>query len=642
MNLRSIFTLLFFLALDAVCAQTDYGEHQPYSSYWFVDELLKWHKDTDPHAKFNVSHTPLAGRFIDAATQIDPALSTEPSITSLVASHPTSNHPSQGFQTVQQYAFPYWQYIDYFVQWGGSAGEGIIVTPAVPWIDAAHRNGVKILGTVFFPPVVYGGKKEWVREMLQKNETGDFPVADKLLEVAEYYGFDGWFINQETTGLGKTDADHMQDFLAYYQRKSNGKFQVMWYDAMIEDGRVIWQEELNHHNEMYFQKGDQKMSDILFLDFGWSATQLEDSHKKALELGRSPWQLYAGIDVQQRGYRSYVPWENLYQYEKPYSTSISLYWPNSTFDLAKDKEPETVYREEQKFWSGTVFDKEDQGKATRDWKGFSKYFPARSVINTLPFVTHFNYGLGRFYNEEGRQLSGKEWHNLSNQDLLPTWQWNVDTTRVGITFDFNESYTGGSSLRIDLRSAQEEVYIPLYKTNLALQGGEKFELAAKGSAALKLSLVFLDGTTKDYPVKPGTGWNVYRELVGKIKNKKIAKMGIKVSGNKGDRLYLGKLGIINKRPEAISKPVIAFESFIKGDQAELYLHIKGDEKSVCHNIYKLNPGGNKTWLGQARGDYYYLPMVEKDNGRQYTTLQVISVAADGTRSKPAGQKLYWK
>ena len=48
------------------------------------------------------------------------------------------------------FAFNYWQYTDLLVFWGGSAGEGIILAPNPGVIDAAHRNGVPVLGTIFF------------------------------------------------------------------------------------------------------------------------------------------------------------------------------------------------------------------------------------------------------------------------------------------------------------------------------------------------------------------------------------------------------------------------------------------------------------------------------------------------------------
>lgn len=43
---------------------------------------------------------------------------------------------------------------------------------------------------------------EWLDTFLSQEKDGSFPLADKLIEVAEIYGFDGWFINQETEGTG--------------------------------------------------------------------------------------------------------------------------------------------------------------------------------------------------------------------------------------------------------------------------------------------------------------------------------------------------------------------------------------------------------------------------------------------------------
>lgn len=623
-------------------SQEKYASHQPYASYWFIEQLLEWNMEADPSAKFNVSHVALRERFIDTGTQLNAQSRKEPSIVSLVASHPTSNHPSQGFQTVEQYAFPYWQYIDYFVQWGGSSGEGIVVSPTVPWIDAAHRNGVRVLGTVFFPPNVYGGKEEWVREFLQKDEKGGFLVADKLIAVAQYYGFEGWFINQETNGMNPEDAKNMQDFMVYYQAKAKGQYMTMWYDAMIEDGRVVWQDEFNHHNAMYFQQEEQKLSDIMFIDFGWSATQLEDSHQRAKDLGRSPWELYAGIDVQSKSYKTHVDWESLYKNDRPYTTSIGLYWPNSTFDIAKDKQPESVYKEEQKFWNGTVLEEEVPAWRSKEWKGFANYFPERSTINKLPFVTHFNYGLGRFYNEAGRRLSDQAWHNLSSQDVLPSWQWDVDTSRVSPSIDFNESFTGGSCLRVEIKQSVNETFIPLYKTDLMLVGDEKMMLTAKGAGELALMIQYDDMSTERFPVVCAKEWKSSSFARGDVNtSRKIVKIGLGVKGNVGQIVYIGQLCVVNRTHSKIKKPEVSIKSFMEGDSAEMYLHIDGDDNSWYHSVYRLKPNGNKVWLGQTSSSDYYVPFSIADDASKKVTIQVMSMAQDGTKSKPVNAKLTW-
>lgn len=646
-HLNFLYSIIFLLSFSNTLFsqnndQTTYEPHQPYSSYWFVNDFLGWKPEKDPHAKFNISHVPLRERFIDSSTQVRPELSTQPSIVSLVPTYRTNSHPSQGFLTVEQYAFPYWQYIDYFVQWGGSSGEGLIVTPAVPWIDAAHRNGVEVMGTVFFPPNVYGGKEEWVRDFLQKDNLGRFLVADKMIEVAGLYGFEGWFINQETKGLNKVDADDMQAFLTYFQSKSNGKCKIMWYDAMIEDGRVIWQDELNHHNSIYWQQGDQKLSDILFIDFGWSTSDLEDSHEVAKALNRSPWELYSGIDVQSRSYKTPVNWNGLYKDDKPYTTSIGLYWPSSTFNIAKDKQPESVNEEEQKFWNGTTLNEDVPLWRSKEWEGFSNYFPARSTISELPFITNFNYGLGRFYNEEGKRLSNREWHNLSNQDILPTWQWNIDTTKIAATFDFYESYTGGSSIRIDFKQDNAETLVPLYKTNIALKGVETISMVSKGKGKLKLVLNFASGARKEYEVELKERWQSYTVSTQEFFSDKLVKIDIKALGRIGDFVHIGQLAIRGISNVRISEPTFSVESFISGDTTEIYLHIDGDKNSYFHNIYQVNSEGKKIWIGQTNSTDYYLAEIIKERKKNYITIEVVSVAKDGSRSKAATKKVYWK
>ncbi|MDO7202919.1 hypothetical protein Q5M85_00175 [Paraclostridium bifermentans] len=62
-----------------------------------------------------------------------------------------------------------------------------------------------------------------MNEFLVKDKDGNFPMAHKLVEVAQYYNFDGWFINQETGNRGSDYinpelADLMKEFLEYLQK----------------------------------------------------------------------------------------------------------------------------------------------------------------------------------------------------------------------------------------------------------------------------------------------------------------------------------------------------------------------------------------------------------------------------------------
>ncbi|MGB3151903.1 MAG: hypothetical protein WBB27_14690 [Maribacter sp.] len=632
MNKVIVVFLLYLVVLNPLTAQEGkYGNHQPFSSYWFVDELLRWTPENDADAKFNISRIPLAERFLNDSVLLSDKKSKHPGIIALMAPHTTSNHPSQGFSSVEHYAFPYWQYIDYFVQWGGSAAEGIIVPPASPWTDTAHKNGVKSIGTVFFPPNVYGGVEEWVYQFLKKNEDGSFPIADKLIEVAETYNFDGWFINQETYNLKEDTGPLMLEFITYYRKKSDLK--LVWYDAMIHDSRVIWQDELNSHNELFFQKGETNMSDVFFINFRYNETNLEDSKALANSLGRSEWDLYSGIDVQGKSFKTPVQWNMLYEDGKPKNTSIGLYFSNSTFNVSESKAPEEVYRNEEKFWNGGEPIETRFGE-DRTWLGFADYFTPRSVIKKLPFHTNFNYGLGRFYKEEGKLLSDKEWHNLSNQDILPTWQWKIDSTKIRANISFEDSFEGGSSIFLE---SLEDAELPLYKTRILLEKPLKLEVVSKskGNLDLEITCQLSNGELLSFVLKHTDSWHRNRFTVPQRKDVRLTCVGIKSVGV--GTAYIGEIVIRPNKKEKIPTPMFSVEALPLEKKTELFIHFNEIKEGVSHNIYMLDRQNKKRWLGKTASQDYYIADVPFSDEK--ITLIAQPVGLGGTKGKPVYKQI---
>ncbi len=184
---------------------------QPYASYWFPDSLpsgtpgdgitwrslKQWRAADDPDLPFNTASVPLADRFTPTPANTT-ARAGQARIQALVSFGPTAGNPSQGSATADHYALTHWAYVDELVFWGGSSGEGLILAPNAPVVDAAHRHGVPVLGNVFLPPAAYGGQLRWTRDLVQKDAAGRHPLAGRLVAVAEAYGFDGWFVNAET------------------------------------------------------------------------------------------------------------------------------------------------------------------------------------------------------------------------------------------------------------------------------------------------------------------------------------------------------------------------------------------------------------------------------------------------------------
>ena len=253
----------------------------PEVPYWFPADLLQWAPGSNPDDAYNLASIPLAQR-VDKA-KLTPANATQNKDVKVLAisimNASTSGNAPHGLNSQSANMFSYWQYVDTLVYWGGSSGEGLIVAPSADVIDAGHKNGVPVLGTVFFPQAAHGGKIEWLNDFLTKDESGSFPIVDKLIEAANYFGFDGWFINQETEGgehdpNGLLTAEHatlMAELIKEYKTKAGDSLQLIWYDSMTESGEMNWQNALTDENKYAVIDAEgNPVADAMFLNFWWN------------------------------------------------------------------------------------------------------------------------------------------------------------------------------------------------------------------------------------------------------------------------------------------------------------------------------------------------------------------------------------
>lgn len=404
--------------------------NQPIASYWFPEDLLNWSPENDKDAVFNKSTIPLAERVDkDRLETVNENQSKDVKIAALsIMNESTTGNPSQGFNEFSSNTFSYWQYIDSLVYWGGSAGEGIIVPPSADVTDSAHKNGVPVLGTVFFPPGAYGGKFSWVKEFIQKDENGNFPMADKLIEVAVEYGFDGWFINQETAGGNAQDAKDMQEFIKYFKENAPESIEIMWYDSMTNSGSISWQNQLNDRNKMFMvDDAGNKVSDSMFLNFWWSyGNLLRNSRDYANNNGIDPYDLYAGIDVQANGYDTGISWDQFAPNGKNPYVSLGLYCPSWTYFSSNSQDE--FMEKESTFWVNKMGDPSEvlSNASNSTWRGLSNYAVEKTVVNSIPFITNFSMGNGEAYYVNGEVVSEEPWNNRSLNDIMPTYRWIIN------------------------------------------------------------------------------------------------------------------------------------------------------------------------------------------------------------------------
>jgi len=626
---------------------------QPYVGYWFPDTLLSWDPATDPDAAYNRSTVPLGARFSDPAQNVNPhALADQGRVTSLVAFAPTSFNPSQGSATMDYYALNYWQYVDYLVFWGGSAGEGLILAPNPTVIDAAHRNGVPVLGNVYLPPNAFGGQIQWVHDFVQRD--GDtFPVADKMIQAAEYYGFDGWFINQETSGGNAALASDMQAMLEYFQAHSS--LRIVWYDSMTQTGAIAYQNALDAQNQMFFQDGSNVVSNDMFLNFNWTTGGLASSAALATTLGRSPYELYAGADVESNGYNTNVNWNGLFPEGSPHVASLGLYRPEWTFNSSSSVA--NFYTRDNRMWVGPNGDPSNT-TTTAAWKGIANYIPATSPISTLPFVTNFNTGQGSLYALDGETMSTSEWNNLSLQDVLPTWRWIVRSSGSKLTpaMDWSESYWGGTSLKLSgtLDAVND---ITLYETQLALDADSLFVIAydpgeVGGPTHLQVGLTFADAPTTveylDIGDATRTGWDARTLALTAYAGRTLSTISLRVNPAATSQAYtmhIGRLGVYASPPPTPAPPTdaqLVSKNETAPDSATLRLQWSASPDPInSYNVLQRHADGSASWLGGTPNTAYFVGQLTRDGSEAASTIEIEAVGPTFVRSAAATVLVPW-
>lgn len=654
---------------------------QPQSSYWYPKQLLEWNPSNDKDAKYNIGSIPLAKRFV--SDKMNKNASSNPKVIALSIMNPsTSGTPSQGSNKFDTYTFSYWQYIDTLVYWGGSAGEGLIVSPSADVIDSAHKNGVTVLGTIFMPPYAYGGKDEWVKDLLVKDHKGNFPVADKLIQVAKYYGFDGWFINEETGSrflddkrtITEEDAKLMREFLRYLQDKKPSQMQIIWYDAMDKDGYVGWQNMLNDLNKPMLGTSDNKLSDGMFLNFWWTnegwylrdkktiyytdGTELKKSGELAKQIGRSPYELYAGVDVQSDGYNTEVDWNRLFPNnngENAY-TSLGLYCPSWTFYSSGTVDE--YLSKESRFWTSESGDPR-VADASSPWKGISNYVVEKSSVNSLPFCTCFNMGNGKFYAVNGDIVKNSPWNNRSLQDIMPTWRWIIDNdgNTLKPSIDFDSAYYGGTSLKVtgDLK-ANNESLLKLYKTDIKIEPNTKLALIYKvnnSDSNMKVALTF-DGDSRiyyaDVDKANGDGWNTKKLSLGKYIGKKLTSISLAFKSEHDISNFTANIGqlILNNSNEgaavlsAVSNIKIEDTDFREGIYTDVRLNWNKLDSSIQqYEIYRVKPNGSREFLGATPNNSYYVQEMRRIDKEKATTLEIVPVDKNYSRGEAADVLFNW-
>ncbi|MFD8306329.1 endo-beta-N-acetylglucosaminidase [Streptomyces sp. NPDC059690] len=632
---------------------------QPYASYWYPDSLpsgtpgtgitwrsLKsWTAAGDPDLAFNAASVPLAPRFTPTPANTT-ARSGQARVQSLVSFGPTSGNPSQGSATTDYYALTHWAYVDELVFWGGSSGEGLILAPNAPIVDAAHRHGVPVLGNVFLPPVAYGGQLRWTRDLVQKDTAGHYPLAAQLVAVAAAYGFDGWFVNAETGGGNASLGADMLGFVKELKALAEARGQrVTWYDAMTVNGTVSWQGALNSQNQAFFQAADD-----MFVDFRWSAGSLVSSGQKADQLGRSRYELWAGVDVESNGSDTSVNWDAIVPGGKAHITSIGFYRPEWTRNhLPAPRTPGDFHAADDRFWTGRSLDP-SRPDAADPWRAPAVSVADRSTVSGVPFATTFNTGHGLRWYEAGAVTSDTPWNHLGLQDRLPSRRWVVRTagTRPAVSFDFADAWRGGSSVLVD-GELDAPTTVELYATRLPVGVDTVVELTHRtdaGAVNVELAVALAEpdapGATPPYtylPVNSVNGWQTVTVPLTGLSGT-VHSIAVRLTATDGPVQW--RLGGLTVRDSAVTPETpsdLRVTAASGGDLRLAWTPAPGDVRH--YTLHRLLADGTRRFLGATCQRAYFLAGLQPEQGEKDARLELRAVGELYTSSAPVTVTHTW-
>lgn len=638
---------------------------QPESSYWFPAGLLEWNADEDEDLIYNISTVPLAKRA--DLSELDTVNATQNKDTKVMAisimNGSTSGNAPHGLNKAEANTFSYWQYVDTLVYWGGSSGEGLIVPPSPDVVDAGHKNGVKVIGTVFMPQTAHGGKMEWLEDLLTKKEDGSYPVVDKLIEVAKTYGFDGWFINQETEGTDEEPltADHatrMQEFLAYFKEKAP-ELELVYYDSMTTEGKMDWQNALNEKNLPYLMNEEgTSVADSMFLNFWWTEEELAEQEllKNSAEFAKEnkvdPYQLYAGVDVQSNGYATPINWKLFENEQGGTNTSLGIYCPSWAYfssELIQD-----FWKKENTLWVNSKGDPSAEMSYTDDtqWRGVSNYVVERTAVTELPFVTNFSTGNGYSFFKNGEQISLLDWNNRSISDVLPTYRYIIDSeegNRLTADFDVADAYYGGTSiiLRGNMTKDKKST-IKMYSAALPVSGQILFTTTAKAKgAAINLDAVLTldDGTELilkgDKTV--GEDWTTVTYDASGLAGKTVKTISYSLTADadvNGLQFRFGNITMAETGKETMSAVSNVKVLGTEFDEDSMYAGVRlswdVDVPASYYEVYRINQDLTKSLLGVSNTSSFYintLPRTDETNQSNFEVVPVNELLQEGTSAQ---------
>ena len=559
-------------------------------------------------------------------------------------------YPSKDFASDN---FSMWNYTNLFGSWN----HGLFQAPG-SWVDAAHKNGTDIMsGIKFFDTT--GGRgghaTGWVDFIKTKNTDGTFKYTRPLIHLLQFLGMDGINYNFEARGYDDSEVIKFHQSLYQYANQVNfDNFHIAIY--------TFYSSLTNYNTEALFGKNNVKTSDLMLnyasSDFSYNMGPSVQEAKRSMGTAKG---LYAGVWIvgMDRG------WNRLDNGDAKEcglclwgEHAQSRFWSYNTGGNAQERMSNYQTLLERGFSGGkrNPADRPAISNLGNNWEwsgtkaplstfaGLASWIPERSAINgKLPFSTYFNTGAGEVYTYKGKKTAGS-WYNMSNQDIVPTYRWLVydgGTTNVSDKvqpeFTYEDSYTGGSCLKLTGKASASSTDIVLYKTNLTgTSGAIKAQVAIKTGketpANSNLALIVRlknSNQWKEFDVN-GTTDSKWVEhtvaLTGLTSTDVIDRIGLRVKNSDEQyKLLVGKLAIVDDftaTPQGVKDLTIQVKEENKSSlsvKATWALNSAAEDKVVYNDdanvdhfevLYKNGENGTVSEIGRTSQWATYIGDIE--------------------------------